>query len=75
MTASLCDLVSYAHKRNAANGEANRDGADHGLSWNNGVEGESEDAASMRRARDARNLIATFLFSRNADAGDGRGVG
>lgn len=62
---TLRDLVSYAHKRNEANGEENRDGADHNLSWNNGVEGESEDAAiHAARARDARNLLATLLFSR-----------
>jgi glycogen operon protein len=62
---TLRDLVSYAHKHNEANGEENRDGADHNLSWNNGVEGESEDAAiNAARARDARNLLATLLFSR-----------
>lgn len=62
---TLRDLVSYAHKHNEANGEENRDGADHNLSWNNGVEGESDDAAiHAARARDARNLLATLLFSR-----------
>ncbi|MBG0802739.1 glycogen debranching protein GlgX [Methylocystis sp. H4A] len=62
---TLRDLVSYAHKHNEANGEENRDGADHNLSWNNGVEGASEDAAiHAARARDARNLLATLLFSR-----------
>ncbi|CCJ07417.1 glycogen debranching protein GlgX [Methylocystis sp. SC2] len=62
---TLRDLVSYAHKHNEANGEDNRDGSNHNLSWNNGVEGESEDAAiHAARARDARNLLATLLFSR-----------
>jgi len=62
---TLRDLVSYAHKHNQANGEENRDGADHNLSWSNGVEGESEDAAiHAARARDVRNLLATLLFSR-----------
>ena len=62
---TLRDLVSYAHKHNEANGEANRDGANHNLSWNNGVEGESEDVAlNAARAQDARNLLATLLFSR-----------
>ncbi|MGJ0424964.1 glycogen debranching protein GlgX [Methylocystis sp.] len=62
---TLRDLVSYAHKHNEANGEENRDGANHNLSWNNGVEGESEDAAiHAARARDARNLLAALLFSR-----------
>ena len=74
---TLRDLVSYAHKHNEANGEANRDGADHNLSWNNGVEGESEDAAiHAARARDARNLLATLLFSRGTPMlADGRGAG
>ncbi|QGM94073.1 glycogen debranching protein GlgX [Methylocystis rosea] len=62
---TLRDLVSYAHKHNEANGEENRDGANHNLSWNNGVEGESEDAAIIAaRAQDAHNLLATLLFSR-----------
>lgn len=62
---TLRDLVSYAHKHNESNGEANRDGAGHNLSWNNGVEGASEDAAiNARRVQDIRNLLATLLFSR-----------
>ncbi|HEY8125412.1 MAG TPA: glycogen debranching protein GlgX [Methylocystis sp.] len=62
---TLRDLASYAHKHNEANGEENRDGTDHNLSWNNGVEGESEDTAIIAaRKRDAHNLLATLLFSR-----------
>ncbi|MGD9544452.1 MAG: glycogen debranching protein GlgX [Methylocystis sp.] len=62
---TLRDLVSYAHKHNEANGEENRDGADHNLSWNNGVEGASKDVAiNAARAQDVRNLLATLLFSR-----------
>lgn len=61
---TLADLVSYAHKANQANGEANRDGTDANNSWNNGVEGPSDDPAVLsRRAADGRALIAALLFS------------
>jgi len=61
---TLQDLVSYNEKHNAANGEDNRDGHAHNLSWNCGVEGPSDDPAVQRlRARQKRNLIATLLFS------------
>lgn len=62
---TLADLVSYAHKHNAANGEGNRDGTDHNLSWNNGIEGTTDDTAIVAlRRRDQRNLIATLLLAR-----------
>ena len=35
---TLNDLVSYDHKHNEANGEANRDGSNVNPSWNCGVE-------------------------------------
>ena len=41
---TLADLSRYERKHNEANGEQNRDGHDENLSWNNGVEGESNDA-------------------------------
>lgn len=37
---TLNDLVSYNGKHNEENGEANRDGSDDNLSYNNGFEGE-----------------------------------
>src|SRR5690606_3760868 len=40
---TLYDLVSYDKKHNEANGEANRDGNDHNLSWNSGLEGPTYD--------------------------------
>ncbi len=40
---TLNDLVSYNHKHNLANGENNRDGANHNFSWNCGEEGETND--------------------------------
>lgn len=62
---TLRDLVSYARKRNEANGEDNRDGTNDNLSWNNGAEGETEDSAiRAARAQDQRNLLATLIFSR-----------
>ncbi len=62
---TLADLVSYNRKHNAANGEDNRDGADHNHSWNCGVEGPSDDPAVLAlRARQMRNLLATTLLAR-----------
>ena len=62
---TLRDLVSYASKRNDANGEANRDGTDANFSWNNGADGDQVDAAvRARRTRDVRALLATLLLSR-----------
>ncbi len=62
---TLRDLVSFQRKRNAANGEEDRDGTNDNLSWSNGAEGESDDAAvRAARARDQRNLLATLLLSR-----------
>jgi isoamylase len=58
------DLVSYNEKHNAANGENNRDGESHNLSWNCGAEGITKDNAvlSLRR-RQKRNMLATLLLS------------
>jgi glycogen operon protein len=62
---TLADLVSYAHKHNEANGESNRDGTNENYSWNNGVEGPTDDPEILaRRARDMRNLIALNIFAR-----------
>jgi glycogen debranching enzyme GlgX/4-alpha-glucanotransferase len=62
---TLRDLVSYERKHNEANGEHNRDGTDNNLSWNNGVEGPSEDPAIMKaRSRDERNLLTLLFASR-----------
>ena len=62
---TLADLVAYQAKHNLANGEANRDGADHNLSWNNGVEGPTlEPAVARARLADQRALLATLLLAR-----------
>jgi glycogen operon protein len=61
---TLHDLVSYNDKHNEANGEDNRDGADHNLSWNCGVEGPTTDATIVAlRERQKRNFLATLLLS------------
>ena len=74
---TLADLVSYDHKHNQANGEHNRDGHDHNLSWNCGVEGPTDDPAVLAlRARQQRNFIATLLLSQGVPmllAGDEMG--
>src|SRR6186713_2015330 len=55
---TLLDLVSYNDKHNEANGEDNRDGNDHNLSWNCGAEGLSDDPeVNALRARQRRNLM------------------
>ncbi len=61
---TLADLVSYREKHNEANGEENRDGWDHNLSWNCGTEGDTldEDILALR-ARHARNGLALLLLS------------
>ena len=61
---TLRDLVSYNHKHNHANGENNRDGHQHNLSWNCGVEGATDNADVLAlRATLQRALLATLFFS------------
>ncbi|HXH82571.1 MAG TPA: glycogen debranching protein GlgX, partial [Candidatus Tectomicrobia bacterium] len=61
---TLHDLVSYNDKHNEANGEGNRDGHDHNLSWNHGVEGPTDDVKiAALRERQKRNFLATLLLS------------
>jgi isoamylase len=61
---TLQDLVSYEAKHNLANGEHNRDGTDHNLSRNWGVEGPTEVVRTVHiRERMKRNFLATLAFS------------
>jgi glycogen operon protein len=74
---TLHDLVSYNDKHNEANGEDNRDGSNHNVSWNCGAEGATEnpDIVALRE-RQKRNLLATLLLSQGVPmllAGDERG--
>ena len=62
---TLADVVSYEAKRNEANGENGRDGSDENFSWNNGVEGATDDRAVLAaRVRDQRALLAILLLAR-----------
>jgi glycogen operon protein len=71
---TLYDAVAYNDKHNDANGEENRDGHNHNLSWNCGVEGPSDDPhVNDLRQRQLRNLLATLLLSQGVpmlQAGD-----
>ncbi len=61
---TLHDLVSYDLRHNQANGEDNRDGHGHNLSWNCGWEGPTSDPAVLHlRARLKRALLATVLLA------------
>jgi len=65
---TLRDLVSYNSKQNIANGEDNRDGEEHNLSWNCGDPGDEGDPQHLKlpvkvlRARQMRNFfVALFV--------------
>jgi glycogen operon protein len=61
---TLNDLVSYNHKHNEANGEDNRDGHNHNLSWNCGAEGPTTDSRiNALRLRQAKNALAILMLS------------
>ncbi len=61
---TLKDLVSYNDKHNEANGENNRDGDSHNISWNHGTEGETDDPNIRAvRLRQRRNFLTTMMMS------------
>jgi isoamylase len=61
---TLMDLVSYEEKHNEANGEENRDGSDHNISSNSGVEGPTDDPEINRaRLRLRRNMLASLILA------------
>ncbi|MCC6827405.1 MAG: glycogen debranching protein GlgX [Novosphingobium sp.] len=61
---TLADSVAYENRHNLANGEDNRDGHGENFSWNNGVEGPSDDPAVLaRRASDRRAVLGTLFAS------------
>jgi len=61
---TLHDLVAYDHKHNEENGEGNRDGHDHNISYNFGVEGPTDDPQVVsQREKQKRNFLATLLLS------------
>ena len=61
---TLYDLVSFEQKQNAGNGEENRDGDNHNISWNSGVEGISsrKDILALRFRR-IRSLALILILS------------
>ncbi|MGY5778902.1 glycogen debranching protein GlgX [Rhizobium sp. LEGMi135b] len=62
---TLMDLVSYENKRNEANGENNRDGHNENFSWNNGVEGRTDDPSIQRKRRtDIEAMLSTLFATR-----------
>jgi len=74
---TLNDLVSYNHKHNEANGEDNRDGENHNLSWNCGIEGPTDEPNVVAlREKQKRNFLATLFLSQGVPmllGGDERG--
>ncbi len=61
---TLNDLVSYNEKHNEANLEGNRDGHNHSLSWNCGIEGPTDDPAiEALRNRQVKNFLTLMLMS------------
>ncbi len=61
---TLYDLVSYNEKHNLANGEENRDGENHNISWNSGREGAvAGKKISELRLRRIRSLAVILLLS------------
>ncbi len=61
---TMNDLVTYKEKHNEANGEDNRDGDNHNISDNYGVEGPTRrKGVTTIRARQIRNMLSTLLLS------------
>ena len=61
---TLRDLVSYNHKHNLKNGENNRDGSNHEISWNSGKEGETTNSKILRlRDRRHRTMAVILMLS------------
>jgi len=62
---TLMDLVSHEHKHNEANGENNRDGHGENFSWNNGIEGATDNPSILEnRRRDVIALLSTLFVCR-----------
>ena len=61
---TLVDSLAYEDRHNWANGEDNRDGHGENFSWNNGIEGQTDDLDVLaRRAAYARALLGTLFVS------------
>lgn len=61
---TLNDLVSYNGKHNDENGESNRDGSDHNISFNYGFEGPTINPSIENvRNRQIKNMLLSLLVS------------
>lgn len=61
---TMNDLVTYHEKKNEANGEENRDGANTNRSWNVGTEGPTQDQKiNQIRQSLQKSMMATLLLS------------
>lgn len=61
---NLRDLVSYNHKHNEENGEYNRDGENHNLSYNHGWEGKTDNPAiQAERLYSSKALLSCLLLA------------
>ena len=61
---TLNDLVSYNGKHNEENGENNRDGNDHNVSYNYGFEGPAQNPKiEAIRNRQVKNMLLSLLVS------------
>lgn len=61
---TMNDLVSYNRKHNYPNLEGNRDGSDYNLSWNCGIEGETDDPEIENlRVRQIKNFFTINLLA------------
>lgn len=61
---TLADTVAYENRHNWANGEENRDGHGDNMSWNNGVEGPTNDRTILAaRHADLKALLGTLFAS------------
>ncbi|GAA2163028.1 glycogen operon protein [Humibacillus xanthopallidus] len=61
---TLADLTAYDVKHNGANGHGGTDGSNDNRSWNHGVEGRTDDPATLAsRRRSMRNLLGTLLLA------------
>jgi glycogen operon protein len=61
---TLNDLVSYNDKHNEVNGEGNRDGDNHNLSYNYGIEGPTRHKGIEQiRLRQVKNMLSTLMLS------------
>lgn len=59
---TLQDLVSYDSKHNRINGEENRDGDNHNLSWNSGFEGDIDNPQIIHLRNRRVRTMAVILF-------------